>query len=351
MRFLVTGSAGHLGEGLMRTLRAQRREAVGLDRLESPFTERVGDLRDFDFVRRSVKRCDVILHVATLHKPHLATHSRRDFVETNVVGTLNVLEAALAAGVSAVVFTSTTSAFGASSQPRDGEPAVWVDESLPSRAKNIYGVSKNAAEELGELFSRTRGLPLLVLRTARFFMEEDDDAVLRSRYPDRNLKANEYLYRRLDLADAVDAHLLAAEAAPGLGFARYLVSATTPFEPEHLRALRSDAPAVVRDLFPEHVAEYERRGWSMLPAIDRVYVNHRAREELGWRPRFDFSRVLERLRRDEDFYSPLARAVGSKGYHDRSFAEGPYPVEPEGKAVEPEGQAVEAEPGAVEEDR
>ena len=129
--------------------------------------------------------------------------------------------------------------------------------------------------------SWTKGLPSIVLRTSRFFPEPDDDPKRRQRYDDVNLKVNEYLYRRLDLADAVEAHLIAAEQAPAIGFGRCLVSATTPFEPEHLSRLRSDAPGVVRSLFPDYEEEYSRRGWTMLLGIDRVYVNHRAREELA----------------------------------------------------------------------
>jgi hypothetical protein len=65
----------------------------------------------------------------------------------------------------------------------------------------------------------------------------------------------------------------------------------------------------------------------MLPTIDRVYVNRRARDELGWQPRFDFARVMASLRSGDDVFSPLARVVGAKGYHAEAFAEGPYPVE------------------------
>ncbi len=75
---------------------------------------------------------------------------------------------------------------------------------------------------------------------------------------------------------------------------------------------------------------YRQRSWRMLPGIDRVYVNRRARDELGWRPRFDFRHVLDCLRRGDEVFSPLARAVGSKGYHSQSFEEGPYPVERNG---------------------
>ena len=64
----------------------------------------------------------------------------------------------------------------------------------------------------------------------------------------------------------------------------------------------------------------------MLPVIDRVYVNELARTELGWRPQYNFGFAVDRLRDFEDFRSPLARAVGSKGYHPEAFSKGPYPI-------------------------
>jgi nucleoside-diphosphate-sugar epimerase len=176
-------------------------------------------------------------------------------------------------------------------------------------------VTKTAAEDLCELFHRLHGLACLVLRTSRFFPEADDDLAVRRDYDDGNVKANEYLYRRVELQDVVDAHLLAVEKAPLIGFGRYIISATTPFQPDDLPELRLNAPRVVRQRAPEYEEEYARRGWTMFPAIDRVYVNERARRELGWRPRFDFRWIIECLKAGEDPRSALARAVGSKGYH------------------------------------
>ena len=149
---------------------------------------------------------------------------------------------------------------------------------------------------------------------------------MRSAYPLDNAQANELLYRRLDIADAVSAHLLAAERAPELGFARYIVSATTPFGQRHLVALARDAAGVVRELYPDCAELYAARGWRLFPGIDRVYVNERARRELGWRPEFDFAHVLNSLRNGARLRSALAREVGSKGYHDTIFDDGPYPV-------------------------
>ena len=193
--------------------------------------------------------------------------------------------------------------------------------------KNIYGVSKVAAENLCELFHYKAGLPCLVLRTSRFFPEEDDDRSVRLSFDDANLKVNELLYRRADIEDMVSAHLLAVEKAPGIGFGRYIVSATTPFTRDDLQQLRMNAPAVVKRYVPEFEAEYARRGWTMPQSIDRVYDNEQARMHLGWRPRHDFQSAIRSLRALEDFRSPLARAVGSKGYHATTFSEGPYPTD------------------------
>jgi UDP-glucose 4-epimerase len=267
-----------------------------------------------------------VIHTATLHKPHVATHSKQAFVATNVTGTLDLLEAAVAAGVRSFVFTSTTSAFGSQFRPEAGRATVWVTEDLPPLPKNIYGTTKLMAENLCELFFREWGLPVVVLRTSRFFPEDDDDPAMRSAYTLENAQANELLYRRLDIADAVSAHLLAVERGPELGFGRYIVSATTPFEPRHLAALARDAAGLVRELYPDCAQLFAARGWRLFPEIDRVYVNDRARRELGWHPEFDFAHVLSSLRKGEDFRSTLAREVGSKGYHDTLFDDGPYPV-------------------------
>jgi UDP-glucose 4-epimerase len=326
MRVLVTGSAGHLGEALVRTLQNMSHEIVGLDVVTSPFTCTVGSIADRAFVKRCMQGVDAVLHTATLHKPHIVTHRRQDFLDTNIAGTLNLLEEAASARVAAFVFTSTTSAFGAALTPPAGAPAAWVTEDVKPVPRNIYGVTKTAAEDLCELFHRNQGLACLVLRTSRFFPEPDDHAATRQAYDDDNIKANEYLYRRVDLEDVVNAHLLALEKAPSIGFGRYIISATTPFLPDDLIDLRVNAPLVVRRRVPEYEAEYARRGWEMFPSIDRVYLNERARQDLGWRPRYDFRYVLDRLRSGDDPRSPLARAVGSKGYHAQRFEEGPYPV-------------------------
>ena len=111
----------------------------------------------------------------------------------------------------------------------------------------------------------------MILRTSRFFPEPDDSRDIRDGYADLNSKANEFLFRRADIQDIVDAHVLALEKARTITFGRYIVSATSPFTRDELAELRIDAPAVVRRHFPQYHKIYEDRGWSMFPSIDRVY--------------------------------------------------------------------------------
>ena len=321
---LVTGSAGHLGEALVRTLRDGGRPVVGLDRRPSPTTDVVASVTDRAAVRRALDGASAVLHTATLHKPHVGSHPRQAFVDTNVSGTLVLLEEAVAAGVGAFVFTSTTSAFGRALTPGEGEPAAWITEDVVPRPRNIYGASKVAAEDLCELVAGDTGLPCLVLRTSRFFPEADDSEQVRTGYADANAKVNELLYRRVDLADVVGAHLAALDRAPALGFGRYVISATTPFGLDDLAELHTDAPAVVARLFPAYREVYDPLGWRMFPRIDRVYVNDRARADLGWQPRYDFAHALDLLRDGHPVRSPLAAEIGAKGYH--AVSTGPYTV-------------------------
>jgi UDP-glucose 4-epimerase len=318
MRVLVTGSAGHLGEALARVLGEAGYEIVGLDILDSPHTAIVGSVADRDCVRRAVAGVDAVIHSATLHKPHVGSHTRAEFVQTNITGTLNLLEEAVVANVGRFVFTSTTSAFGRALTPTEGEPAAWITEDVRPVPRNVYGVTKTAAEELCELVWRDHGLPCLILRTSRFFPEPDDRDDVRIAYGDLNVKANELLYRRVDIEDVVSAHQLALERAPEIGFGRYVISATTPFTPDDLAAIRDDLPTVVARLFPDYEDVYAQRGWRMFASIDRVYVNDRARSDLGWSPRYDFRHALDRLAEGTDSRSPLAISIGAKGYHAES---------------------------------
>jgi UDP-glucose 4-epimerase len=228
MTTLITGSSGHLGEALMRKLRFEGSPVIGLDIVPGGFTDIVGSITDEDALS-ALPEIDGIIHTATLHKPHVGTHARGAFIDINIHGTNALLELAKTRSIQKMVFTSTTSAFGASLKADAGAPAVWVTEDTPSVPKNIYGVTKCAAEDLCELYARKWGLNVLALRVSRFFPEEDDSKETRAGFSDQNAKANEFLFRRVDLEDVVSAHLLALEKSPEFGFGTIVISASSPF--------------------------------------------------------------------------------------------------------------------------
>ena len=118
---------------------------------------------------------EAVIHAGALHKPDIARHPPQAFIDTNVTGTLNLLEAAVAAGHDRFVFTSTTSLMISEEVRQEvSAAAVWLDETFgPLAPRNIYGLTKLAAEGLCRLFHREHGLACVVLRTARFFPEED----------------------------------------------------------------------------------------------------------------------------------------------------------------------------------
>ena len=164
------------------------------------------------FVRRCMKGATTVLHAATLHKPHVATHSRQDFIDVNITGTLNLLEEAAAAGVTAFVYTSTTAcsamrwcrrrASRRPGSPKTSRRCRKTSMASPRRPRRICASCSRA-------IIRCRAI---VLRTSRFFPEEDDHRAVREAYADANIKANEFLYRRVDIEDVVSAHLLAARS-------------------------------------------------------------------------------------------------------------------------------------------
>jgi len=326
MQILITGSAGHLGEALMRSLIESGDEPIGIDIKPSKFTTVVGSISDRETVKNAMAGCSAVLHTATLHKPHVGTHSRQDFIDTNISGTLNLLEEATEIDCKAFVYTSTTSTFGDAMKPKKGDPAVWVTENLIPKPKNIYVVTKTAAEDLCELFNRRTGLPCLVLKTSRFFPEEDDDQHKRDDYEDTNLKINELLFRRADIADIVSAHRQALLKAREIGFDRFIISAATPFSTSDAAELGTNAPAVLSRYVPEYVHVYRRKGWRMFITLDRVYDSTHAQKYLDWNPQYTFARAIKKLNKNSEYRSELALLVGAKGYHSKAFKKGPYPI-------------------------
>ena len=304
MRVLLTGSSGWLGRFLAPRLRAQGHEVAGLDVAAGAETDIVGSVADRALVERvfAERGIEAVVHAGALHKPDIARYPKQAFIDVNVTGTLNLLEAAVAAGNDRFVFTSTTSLM-ISEAIRAGKAggatrAAWLTEDFgPLEPRNIYGATKRAAEQLCALVHREHGLPIAILRTGRFFPEEDDT---HRDLSGENVKANEFLNRRLTVEDAADAHLAALAQAPALGLETFIVSAPPPFAPDEAEELLGDAPAVIARHFPQAAKLYARRGWTLPASLDRVYDPSRAERLMGFRCRTDFAAVLAALAEGRD---------------------------------------------------
>jgi nucleoside-diphosphate-sugar epimerase len=319
MRILLTGSSGWLGRFLAPRLREERHEVTGLDVAPGANTNVVGSVADRALVDRlfAERGIEAVIHAGALHKPDIARYPVEAFHRVNVEGTGNLLDAAVAAGNDRFVFTSTTSLMitGAirAGKASGAVRAAWLDEDFgPLEPRNIYGVTKIEAERACRRAHDLHGIAVAVLRTGRFFPEEDDT---HRDLSGENRKANEFLNRRLTVEDAAEAHVVALGKAPSLGFETFVLSAPPPFVRADCEALIEDAPAVIARYFPEAADLYAARGWSLPAVIDRVYDPAKAERLLGFRCRIGFAAVLGALKRggelpfahDPSYVSPKER--------------------------------------------
>lgn len=279
MRIVLTGSSGRVGRAIFSTL-VEKCEVVGIDRSPFSTTHLVGDFADKTLLHSAFEGADAVIHVAALHAPHVGTIPDKEFQRINVEGTRLVAEAAIATGVRRLIFTSTTALYGYAVSPSS---CTWIDEETQPQPKSIYHRTKLEAERVLEDMARPE-LAVRVLRMSRSFPEPAD------------IMAGYRLHRGIDIRDVADAHL-SALTNEGASFQRYIVSAASPFTIQDCEDLATDAASVIKLRAPALAAEFERRGWSLPKSIDRVYHSARAKNGLGWQPRFGFDEVLAQMDR------------------------------------------------------
>lgn len=281
MNVLITGSSGQLGSEIARDL-SKDNNVLGIDVLKGEFTQSYVNITDERRIKDlcESEKIEAIVHTASLHAPHVKTHSKNRFVDVNINGTLHLLQTAADCGISKFVYTSTTSLYGSAMQ--DEKKAVWVTEDLIPQPRDIYDVTKIAAEQLCNLFAEEYEIDVTVLRTSRFWDEP------------LHLKAIYRLYRGLDVRDAAHAHRLAVSDNAS-GFRVFNISAQTPFSIDDVVILKKNAHSLVLDRFPEAGRILAEKRWELPQEIDRVYSIEKACKELGYFPRFNFDYLLKNL--------------------------------------------------------
>jgi nucleoside-diphosphate-sugar epimerase len=297
-RVLVTGSAGRIGRAIWIALARAGHAVRGLDATPASTVEHVVDLREHRALAAACNGVDAIVHTAALHAPHVGVRSAADFQAINVYATRALLDAAAAAGVRRIVYTSTTALYGDAATPLGR--AGWVDEDTAPAPVTIYHHSKLAAEDL-LVDAATQGGPAVrIIRMSRCFPEP---APVMAAYR---------LHRGVDARDVAAAHVAALEHI-GPASRCFVISGDTPLLPGDCDELARDAPAVLARCAPALVAAFAARGWNLPARIDRVYVNHRARAELGWAPRHGWSEVLRQF---EAFSSEVLPPSGTAAGDD-----------------------------------
>jgi nucleoside-diphosphate-sugar epimerase len=335
MKVAVTGCGGRVGAAICRALALDPAvtSVLGLDRVDGPparpgawdllpggsappalqaapvWRQRldIAAPADAAALQAALRGAGAVVHVAALHAPHVGTVPDAEFERINVQGSQRVLDAAAAAGVRALVFTSTTALYGAGAQALAAQPAIghgagralWVDERTPPAPQTVYHRSKLAAEALLQAAAAQHGPVLRVLRMSRCFVEPVPATALQR------------LHRGVDARDVAQAHRLAlhdalhgelhvplhgAPHAPDRATRSrsrtWIVSGAVPFARGDEAALWADAAALLRVRVPALAAAFEARGWPLPARIDRVYDPGRIAAELGFVPRHGWAAAL-----------------------------------------------------------
>lgn len=170
---LITGADGFIGSHLTEALVRQGHKVRAFvlynsfnswgwldqcnDDVKGQFEVFAGDVRDPHGIKEAMKGCDVVLHLAALIAIPYSYHSPDTYVDTNIKGTLNVLQAARELGVRRVIHTSTSEVYGTAR-------FVPITEQHPLQGQSPYSASKIAADQLAYSFHASFGLPLVIAR-------------------------------------------------------------------------------------------------------------------------------------------------------------------------------------------
>jgi UDP-glucose 4-epimerase len=305
---VVTGADGFIGSHLAEALVARGASVTALCLYNSfdthgwlddvaPQTmsrmQRVrGDIRDAAFVRNLVRGHEVVFHLAALISIPHSYQSAQSYVDTNITGTLNVLNACNEAGVKRLVHTSTSEVYGSAL-------TMPIAEEHPLQGQSPYSATKIGADMLAEAYARSFGTPVAILRPFNTFGPRQSERAVIPVIIRQMLDANCQTIKlgSLDTVrdftfvdDTVEA-FLAIGAAPEVRFG-------TPYNGGTGKAVRigevADLLAGIANCAKPLELEEARLRPSKSEVIALLADNSRLRSEVGWQPRIELSEGLAR---------------------------------------------------------
>ncbi len=280
MKVLITGAAGVLGG----TVASLLEEGDGIELrltdtvpLETSHESVQADLSKCDEVEGLCDGIDEVLHIAAIHP--WKQYTPEQYIDCNIKGTFNVLNAAANAGVKRVIYTSSIAAVGYGLGPGETLP---FDESKPWHAvEDIYSISKQTGEQFCEMFWRKHQLPYVALRPGTFIPRDEDD-------PQFGLGL---LLQWVHFSDVAQAHVLALKS--DVRNEAIFITAKVPFTKDDGPALLTDARPVILKHFPD-AAQLEAQGLELPRTIPRCYSIEKAERLLGFRPALSFGEWLRK---------------------------------------------------------
>lgn len=252
---LITGSSGRIGRALHWKL-SKIYPTEGFDLSPSSATSIIGDIGNYNELLDAFEKVDTVFHAAALHAPHVNYHTEKKFYEINVHATENICKAALASGVSQIIFTSTTALYGYANHGK--EKAVWVTEQTTPQPRTIYHKTKLEAERVLKEYAGHK-LKISIIRMSRCFPEPVQEIAIYR------------LHRGVDYRDVAEAHILASELEKTKEVDVFIISGKSPFFKSDHEALAENPESVIRKRHPQLAAEFDKRKWPFPRSIDRVY--------------------------------------------------------------------------------
>lgn len=304
-RVLITGAGGFIGSHLCELCLAEGAEVRAfvhynsrsdwgmLEDLDKRTLEkmevRVGDLRDSEAVRKAVRGCDRVFHLGALIGIPYSYLNPADVIQTNVLGTQNVLQASLEFGVERFIQTSTSEVYGTAQY-------VPMDENHPLNPQSPYAASKVGGDKLAESYCRTYGFPAVILRPFNTYGPRQSPRAVLPTIIVQALKTRRIRLGSLettrDLTYVKDTAtgFIAASSAPGIEGETIQIGSQREYSIGDL--VKAVGKILRRNLI---VVSEDRRRRPESSEVQRLFAsNQKAKQRLHWNPEVTLTDGLER---------------------------------------------------------